>query len=205
MPSLLMMKPEPSPRIGTSRDGMPPRAPGIWPKNWAKGSSSLADTLRVPLTLMLTTAGPKSRVICAKLGGLEVLMDCGAAIAVGALAAIDTPPITAVAPAPPMAPAASSASIRREGFSCEVFMSAPAFMFEDMALSSGLTLRGILNRVVPSLFRRSQRDSRNSTRARSPWPPGASSRRISAPCWSAMARAIDNPSPLPCCVLPSAR
>ena len=54
-----MMKPEPSPRIGTSRAGMRPRAPGIWPKNWAKGSSSsMAETLRVPLTLMLTTAGP---------------------------------------------------------------------------------------------------------------------------------------------------
>ncbi|MDT4853307.1 hypothetical protein FQZ97_875680 [compost metagenome] len=58
MPSLLTMKPEPSPRIGTSREGIWPRPPGNWPKNWANGSPSLADTLRVPLTLMFTTAGP---------------------------------------------------------------------------------------------------------------------------------------------------
>ncbi|CUI49689.1 Uncharacterised protein [Achromobacter sp. 2789STDY5608621] len=49
-----------------------------------------------------------------------------AATADGALAAIEMPPNAAVAPAPPIAPAASSASTRREGFIFEVFMSAPA-------------------------------------------------------------------------------
>jgi len=85
-------------------------------------------------------------VIWAKLGATIIAAPGAAAataeaVLAGALAAIETPPNVAAAPAPPIAPAASSASTRREGLICEVFMSAPAFMCGDMALSSGLTLR----------------------------------------------------------------
>ena len=81
-PSGLTMKPEPCPRVGSSCAGPPrwpwPNMPGgkpNWRRNscicasgpprWAAGalsasssSSPCSDTLRVPVVLMLTTAGP---------------------------------------------------------------------------------------------------------------------------------------------------
>ncbi|MDT4874724.1 hypothetical protein FQZ97_1100430 [compost metagenome] len=93
------MKPEPCARTGTSRCWA--RGP-IWPwkrrKNWNSGSSGSmpwisaaawsSDALAVPVTLMLTTAGPSREVMVEKSG--SVTMAAGAtlvALVVGAFTA----------------------------------------------------------------------------------------------------------------------
>ncbi len=136
-PSGLTMKPEPSPRIGTSRCGMrPPPMPGM-PKRrknskngssgsmpcpprgcwcWAEGVSSsssssppLYEVLVVPVTLMFTTAGPLSAVICAKSGADTPEYAAGAAatgpVAAGGTAAwLECRLVTSPAPVAPHGP-----------------------------------------------------------------------------------------------------
>ena len=88
-PSALMMKPEPRPRTGTV--SLPPlgpccNMPGGMPKRRMKsrrpGSMAappLSLTFSVPLTLMLTTAGPSRAAMVAKSGAVTTPIGPGAA------------------------------------------------------------------------------------------------------------------------------
>ena len=153
-PSALTMKPEPWPRIGAScapprPPGAPPKAPGGMPKRrrkscisggmpcaprWAAGAASSSspsapfiDTLRVPLTLMLTTAGPYWAVMALKLGMATVgaaVLAAGATWAVTACARAGVCACsTATTPAPPSTPAASKAATSFLDLSCKEFIS----------------------------------------------------------------------------------
>ena len=88
-PSALMMKPDPRPRTGTV--SVPPLGPcwsmpGGMPKRRMKsrrpGSMAappLSLTFSVPLTLMLTTAGPSRAAMVAKSGAVTTPIGPGAA------------------------------------------------------------------------------------------------------------------------------
>ncbi len=117
MPSGLTMKPEPMPCIGTSCGTMRPWFCWKCRKN-SNGSPLNASgpiciaVFSVPVTLMLTTAGPYSSVMCGK-SGIVAVEAAGAPAAAGAVmgtGAACARTSNASTPAPPIAPAASSAS-----------------------------------------------------------------------------------------------
>ena len=138
-PSALMMKPDPRPRTGTV--SVPPLGPcwsmpGGMPKRRMKsrrpGSMAappLSLTFSVPLTLMLTTAGPSRAAMVAKSGAVTTPIGPGAAaVATTAGCCANTgveKPRTAVTPAPPTTPAANTARARREDLNLSEFMISP--------------------------------------------------------------------------------
>ena len=128
-PSGLTMKPEPWPRTGTSRGtcmpcGMPKRRKNSWNGSAAPSSSSppWASAVRcVPLTLMLTTAGPFCAVICAKPGSASP-PGCANGTATGCATACAWRLVTRPAPVAPSAPAATNARMNLRGVDARVFM-----------------------------------------------------------------------------------
>jgi hypothetical protein len=87
------------------------------------------DVLVMPLTLMLTTAGPFSVVMREKSGNAIGVFGVAAACAVATDGAAWAPRTlcTAVTPAPPMTPAVISASTRREDLRDICFMVTPGW------------------------------------------------------------------------------
>ena len=91
VPSALMMKPEPWPRVGMPCCGPPrPRGMGNWRKKSGRsfGSISAPPALALPITLMFTTAAPCWAVIAAKSGtpaGIAAEAGAGEASAVSAV------------------------------------------------------------------------------------------------------------------------